>query len=95
MKRAVIVLAGVLVVIACTTIATHRTNRGTDKRTRYWIDPNARIWYWTDQPTWHWTDQETGEQVKILASRTIHTIPTTTPDRSMLIGQDDHLSHRP
>jgi hypothetical protein len=47
-------------------IATHRTDRGTDK------------------PTWYWTNPETGEQVKILASRPIHVIPDyeiSTPDR--------------
>jgi hypothetical protein len=77
MKRAVIVVAGVLVVIACAMIATYRTNSGTDKREGYWTDP------------------ETGEQVKILASRPIHVIPTLTPDRFMLIARDERLSQRP
>jgi hypothetical protein len=39
--------------------------------------------------TWYWIDPETGEQVKILPSHPIHSIPTTTPDRFMRIGQDD------
>jgi uncharacterized protein YxeA len=77
MKRAVIVLAGVLVVIACAMIATHRTNSGTD---------------WTDKRTWYWTHPETGQQVKVLRARPIH---TTTPDRFMLIGREERLSQRP
>jgi hypothetical protein len=93
--RAAIVLGGVLVVIACATIATHRTDSGTDKRTWYWIGQDARTW--TDKPTWYWTAPETGEQVKILASRPIYIpiFPISTPDHFMLIGQDDHLSPRP
>jgi hypothetical protein len=74
MKRAVIVLAGVLVVIGCAVTATHRTNSGTGKRDGYWTDP------------------ETGEQVKVLRARPVH---TTTPDRFMLIGRDERLSERP
>jgi hypothetical protein len=35
----------------------------------------------------YWTDPETGEQVKILPSRPIHSIPTTTPNHFMRIGE--------
>jgi hypothetical protein len=49
----------------------------------------------TDKCEEYWTDPEAGEQMKILASRPFHSIPTTTPDRFVLIAREERLSKRP